>query len=93
MGREDAMMVRNNAWREAWGHRVAAQDLRTQARMAAAGAKTNAGATIATGGMQFGRSIIQGGMMYDRYSENPTEKRELFVKPPAGKQMSDPRNR
>jgi len=94
MGREDAMMARNNAWREAWGHRVAAQDLRTQGRMAMAAARSNAGSTIATGGMALGRGLIQGGMLYDRYKEpDQFEKRTTFVKPPPGKQMSDPRNR
>lgn len=52
MGAEDAMTVRNNAWREAWGFRTQASDYRGQAKFARMAARNEARTTLLTGGMR-----------------------------------------
>lgn len=47
----DAITVRNNAAREAWGYKVQAMNYRFTGQAAAIGANMNAGVTIATGGI------------------------------------------
>lgn len=66
LGAVDALMLRNNAWREAWGHRVQATDLRGQGYMARLAANNAARNTIATGGLAFARGALQGAYMYDQ---------------------------
>lgn len=94
LGAQDALTVRNNAWLEAWGHRVQAADLTDRGAMARIGARSAAGSTIATGGLQFARGLMNGGVQYDQYRDKTAPKDpSLYVKPPSGKNMSDPRNR
>jgi hypothetical protein len=49
MSAEDQMTIRNNAWREAWGFKVEAQQSRMQGRMAALAADNASRNTILTG--------------------------------------------
>ena len=51
LGAMDAMTIRNNAWRESWGHRVQASQLYHQGRWAELGAKNQARNTLITGGI------------------------------------------
>lgn len=64
---EDIITIKNNAWREAWGYRVQAQDLRTQAAMAKSAARFNQTQTILTGGLQFARDVSGGVKDYHSY--------------------------
>lgn len=48
---EDAMQIRNNAWREAWGYRVQAQNISSQSAMSSIGANAQARSTLLTGGL------------------------------------------
>lgn len=95
LGELDALTIRSNAWNEAMGHRAAANDDRTKGKLARIGANMNAQATIATGGMAFARSLMQGARDYERYGPKTVPKKDetVYVKPPSGKRMSDPRNR
>lgn len=52
LGAADAMTVRNNAWREAWGFRAQALDFRSQGKMAKLGARNRAASTLLNAGMQ-----------------------------------------
>jgi hypothetical protein len=61
---EDAVTLKNNAWREAWGYRVEAQNQRQQAKFARQGAQTNARATLLTGGLQAVNSFADGAYKY-----------------------------
>jgi hypothetical protein len=47
----DALQIRNNAWREAWGFKVQAQDFRNQGLMARDAARTQSNMTLVTGGI------------------------------------------
>jgi hypothetical protein len=51
LGAMDAMTVRNNAWREAWGYKVQANNYTGAGQMAQITAKNQANSTILTGGM------------------------------------------
>ena len=52
MGAEDAMTIRNNAWREAMGFKIQAVNTRYAGQMAQMGAMAQAKSTLLTGGMQ-----------------------------------------
>jgi hypothetical protein len=52
MSAEDTQRVHNNAWREAWGFEVEAQNFTGAGRMAELAANTSAKMTLLTGGMQ-----------------------------------------
>lgn len=58
LGAQDALTIRNNAWREAWGYRVAASDMGYKGRFAMLAANNAAVNTILTSGMDIIR--IQG---------------------------------
>jgi hypothetical protein len=47
----DALTVRNNAWREAWGYRAEAQAATSAGQLASITAKANARNTLVTGGI------------------------------------------
>jgi hypothetical protein len=49
---QDAMKIQNNAWREAWGYRVQANDYRGKAELTKLGAKTDSANTLLAGGMK-----------------------------------------
>lgn len=63
----DALTVQNNAWREAWGYRAEASNLRYQGRFARLGAKTQARNTLLTGGVRFADDVVRG---VDRYKRS-----------------------
>lgn len=52
MSEIDKMNVKNNAWREAWGYKVQADNFTGQGNMAQIGAQMNARQTVLTGGLQ-----------------------------------------
>lgn len=51
-GRLDMLNIKNNAWKEAWGMQVKAQDLRDQAEFTKRSADITAKNTLLTGGLQ-----------------------------------------
>jgi len=51
-GAEDVQMIKNNAWKQAWGLEMEAQDLRSQAGFTRLGGKQRARQTLTTGGVQ-----------------------------------------
>jgi hypothetical protein len=51
LGAEEAMIIKNNSWMEAWGYRVAENDLYGQAKYARITGKNTARNTILTGGL------------------------------------------
>lgn len=52
LAKRDAMTIRNNAWREAWGFKTQAMFDLNQTRMSANAANNAANATLLTGGLQ-----------------------------------------
>ena len=60
MGALDALTVRNNAAREAWGYKMQGLQGMASAEMDAMGKRNTAGATLLTGGMQAADSIARG---------------------------------
>jgi hypothetical protein len=67
MGEKDAMTVSNNAWREAWGYRVEANNATMRGELAKASADNEARNTLLTGGL---RGLSMGMDSYDRWT-NP----------------------
>jgi hypothetical protein len=63
MGETDALTVKNNAWREAWGYKTQASNLRSQGRIANLTARTQARNTMLTGGLSAVGSILQAGYL------------------------------
>lgn len=61
MGETDALTVKNNAWREAWGYKTQAKNTRAQGRLANLTARSQARGTMLTGGLSAFGSIAQGG--------------------------------
>ena len=51
-GTEDVQMIKNNAWKQAWGLEMEAQDMRSQAGFTRLGGKNKARQTLTTGGVQ-----------------------------------------
>lgn len=52
MGEQEAQMIKNNAWREAWGYQMEAQNQRTAGQFAQSSAQYRANNTVLTGGMR-----------------------------------------
>ncbi len=70
MSEIDVNQIKNNAWREAWGYQVQANDLIAQGNMAATSAKYNARATVLTGNINAAASFMQAGANYQKGNEN-----------------------
>lgn len=60
LGAEDALTIKNNAWRESWGYKVQSNDLTGRADMARRTAKTKAKNTLLTGGLSAVKDIAYG---------------------------------
>lgn len=52
IGARDAMTAKNNAWREAWGYRVAALEATSRAQYADISARAASRSTLVTGGLE-----------------------------------------
>lgn len=62
----DALTVKTNAWREAWGLKEQATDYRERGRLVERAAKNKAGATLLTGGLSAVAGLGKGA--YDSFS-------------------------
>ncbi len=71
MGELDALTIKNNAYREAWGFKVQAEDFRSRAQYSEWAARNNSRNTLLTGGLQ---SAGYGGMSFYEYSGGSTSK-------------------
>lgn len=60
----EALTIRNNAWREAWGLRIGAVGTAAQVQFAAIGARAQAQATLLTGGLGAARELLGGAAQY-----------------------------
>jgi len=60
LGAEEALNIKNNAWREAWGYRSAATDLEGRAKMTRITAKNRQKNTILTGGLSIAKDLAYG---------------------------------
>lgn len=64
LGAQDALNIKNNAWREAWGYRVQAADMTGRGRMTAMAGQNNYRNTLIAGGLQaarYGAGSYKGG--------------------------------
>lgn len=66
----DAVTVRNNAWREAWGYKVEAINQTASGQFVSASAKFRSSDTLMTGGMQALGYGIQGADRYGAFSSS-----------------------
>lgn len=60
MTTQDAIEIQNNAWREAWGYRFEAQNLRSRGVLEKTAADFKATQTLLTSGIQAGTSALGG---------------------------------
>ena len=67
-GAEDALTIKNNAWREAWGLRASAVDYYGKGRFEKLTAESKAKNTILTGGLTIAKNLAYGAYR----SNNPT---------------------
>lgn len=67
MGELDAITVKNNAWREAWGYKIQAADYTARGEFARISSRSDARNTIATGGLNALGSVVQGVGLANRY--------------------------
>lgn len=65
-GAVDALIIRNNAFREEAGFRIESEDLRSQAEFSRVGGKKRATRTLATGGIQAAKGLIGAGITFKR---------------------------
>lgn len=68
MGRLDAMTIENNAFREAWGLKAQASEMRYQGKIAKSAAKFTANQTLISGGM---KSIYYGSQAFGSNKIDP----------------------
>lgn len=66
IGAKDEMMIRNNAWREAWGLRVEAANSRLTGKMANMAGRNAARNTLLTGGMNAAADFNRAGYYYSQ---------------------------
>lgn len=66
LGALDALTIRNNAFREAFGYRVAASEATSRARMARISSRAQARSTLITGGLQAAQKFGAGLYEYGR---------------------------
>ena len=59
-GAADALTIRNNAFREATGHRIEAIDFRNQAEFAKLSGSSRSGSTLLTGGLTAATDLTRG---------------------------------
>lgn len=69
LGALDALTIRNNAYREAWGYKAQAANLQSQSRFERLSARGRAQSTLLTGGLSFARDLNQAAWMYDQYGK------------------------
>lgn len=89
-GAMDVETLKNNAWRQVFGLESEATNLRRSGKNAKNNANANARMTAVSGGLQFGRDVMSGAYQYGQFRDGKGSK---TYGPPAGKNMSDPRNR
>src|SRR5690606_9108050 len=70
---EDVVTIRANAWREAWGHRVQAQDYRGQSEMTRLASEFQANQSRLQGWMTLGGNVIEGFGRMERVQMNRRE--------------------
>lgn len=66
-GAEDAQTIKNNAWQEAWGYRVQAQDYRNKGVFANITGKQKARSTVLTTGLNIMNTFASSGKSTPRY--------------------------
>lgn len=72
LGALDALQIKNNAWREAWGYKVQANDYKGRGQFAYLSAKNQANNTILTGGMQVAKDVAYGAYLSKSRSTETT---------------------
>lgn len=65
MGEQDALTIKNNAWREAWGYKMQALGYKSQGEYAGFAADSKSRNTLLTGGLQ---AVGYGAQAYTRYN-------------------------
>lgn len=93
VGALDAETARNNAWREEFGLRAEADELRLAGRIAEQDGKYRGRMTAATGGLLFAKELMEGGHEYSERTRKRSRRGSTVNGIPTGKDMSDPRNR
>ena len=77
MGAEDVLKIKNNAYREAFGYKTQASNLRAQGQFDESSAKFNANQTLLAGGMKAAGSFAEA---YGSYNKNKPSVKKYSVK-------------
>ena len=77
LGAMDALTIKNNAWREAWGYRVQGQDYLGRGRMSYLTSRAQARSTLITGGLTAVKDIAYAGYL-SRNRNSTTEKDTVY---------------
>jgi hypothetical protein len=96
MTQEDVLTIERNAMLEAWGFEQEARETIFEGRVQNSAYRNAARTTASTAGFKVARGLFESGALYARdphLVESQRSQRPLYVRPPAGKIMSDPRNR
>lgn len=96
MTQEDVLTIERNAMLEAWGFEQEARETLFEGQAERSAYRNAARTTASTAGYRVARDLAAAGAMYARdphLLESGRPKRLLYVTPPAGRTMSDPRNR
>jgi len=70
---QDALTIRNNAVREAWGYRTQATNIKSQGEFASLTARTQASQTLINGGMRAAGNALSA---YGSYKENRAKEKD-----------------
>lgn len=72
---EDAMTVKNNAWREAWGFKVEAAEATARGRFARVAGDAAYSSSLVTGGLKAAGGILKGSMEHDWGTSTPSTRK------------------
>lgn len=96
MTQEDVLTIERNAMLEAWGFEQEGRETLFEGRTQQSAYRNAARTTASTAGFRVARGLFESGALYARdpyLVESQRPQRPLYVKPPAGKTMSNPRER
>lgn len=71
MGQTDALTIKNNAWREAWGYTVQANNFKSQGEFAEIATNNEANNTLLTGGL---KAVGYGLKAFDRWPRSSNDR-------------------
>ncbi len=96
IGAQDAMMIKNNAWREAWGFKVQGEDMRSRGRFARLAGDAQATQSLLGGGMKAAAHFADASTRWSSDTRSPSAISQVQLEPSksntwGGESYYDPR--